>query len=235
MIFSYIGSKEAVFTFTPPPSLLSTDQQTAYHREQIATLTEQIEAARETRWEGTTTTASQRTIERLTKQMEALQGQVLAIENETRADNKKREMEHEGKTKLNAYHFALFTLFLEFLFLQCVWYLEYYDFRSYAEFVAIANGKENDNESDDITKMTKSKTPARAKSAEMTTGKKVVNGHDNGQLDESVILKAIKNIRNKITTAKYRLRNNIGRRETSERNLETAEKELTELNTMYGH
>jgi len=134
IVFSFYGSQRAVQSFTPAPELIITDTLTNYHKEQIVIIENEIQEARNTRWKGTTTVDSQRTIKSLTNQKENLQAALLGIESQAIADNRKTEKEHDNKTKVNAYHFALFTLLLEALFLLCAWYLEYYDYRTYAEF-----------------------------------------------------------------------------------------------------
>jgi hypothetical protein len=229
VLFSFYGSQKAVHTFTPPPDLILLDTLTAYQTNQIVLLDEQIEQARKTTYKGTTTRTSQRTIENLTNQKNALIAQKIALENDAIKSNKVVQEQKENQTNLNAFHFALFTLFLEGLFLICAWYLEYYDFRSLSEF-AITSVQISNHNIDNGMELSEMGTLARAINDNSTKQELQLNGSQGPPLEEGIILKAIKNVKNKISTAKYRLRNSIGSKETSEKNLVEAQDELEELN-----
>lgn len=181
----------------------------------------------------------------MTAQKKALQDQVLMIETETRKKNESTLKTHETATKLNASHFAAFTLLLEALFLLCAWYIEYYSFRSYAEFSTPVMVGKVQNTTIPIA------SAAAQKAIPITNGNHNIKPLQNGtslarasdhkpvavhipasqknHLDKNVIELAIKKVRNKITTAEYRLRNGIGKKETSEKNRAQAQQELNQL------
>lgn len=131
---SYYGAQVAVVEFTPPAALVSSDSLTASLQAELKTIDLQIAAARATTWKGKTTAKSQRTIERLTKQREALTAELVRTRQRTDTRNDQTETRHQATTTTNAAQFAVFTLGCEFLFLLCVWFLEFFDYRSFAEY-----------------------------------------------------------------------------------------------------
>ena len=135
---SFFGSKEVVRTFTPPAEVVDQDSASAPIQAQIAAIDQQIGKARETRWKGTTTSESQRTIKKLTDQRAGLVDELNRTRSKVDTDNSSIAIEHREMLNLNASSFAMVTLLLEFLFLLCLAYLEYFDYRSYLEALAVA-------------------------------------------------------------------------------------------------
>ena len=131
---SYYGAEKAVRQLTPPPALVNADSITAPIQGQIATIDQQITDARKTKWKGKTTVQSQRTIERLSRQKEKLTDELIRRQERTDTRNDATETDHATTTAANAEGFALFTLGCELLLLLCLWYLQFYDFRSFAEY-----------------------------------------------------------------------------------------------------
>lgn len=131
---SYFGAQVAVVEFTPPAALVNPDSLTAPLQGQLKTIDRQIADARKTQWKGTTTRQSQRTIERLTRQRETLTAELVRIRQRTDNRNDQSETRHQVQTTTTASRFAVFTLACELVFLLCVWFLEYYDYRSFAEY-----------------------------------------------------------------------------------------------------
>lgn len=131
---SFFGSKRAVVEFTAPAAVVNADSVTAPLQAQVSTIDQQIADARKTQWKGTTTSRSQRTIERLTRQRETILAELVRIRQRTDTRNDRTETEHQAQTKISAEQFALFTLACELLFILCAFYLEYYDQRSFAEY-----------------------------------------------------------------------------------------------------
>lgn len=134
VVSSYFGGARTVEEFTPGAELVDLDTITAPIREQIATIDKQIEEARATKWKTTTTRTSQQTIKSLTDQKTALLSQLIAVENRTEQNNTATRSEHARETAIKARRFAGVTLLSEFLFLLCAFYIEFYDYRSLAEF-----------------------------------------------------------------------------------------------------
>lgn len=131
---SFFGAEKAVRELTPPPALVNADSITAPVQGQIATIDQQIAEARKTTWKGKTTARSQRTIERLSRQKEKLTDELIRRQARTDTKNDATETDHATTTEANAQGFALFTLGCELLLLLCLWFLQYYDFRSFAEY-----------------------------------------------------------------------------------------------------
>ena len=137
---SYFGAEKAVKELTPPPVLMDADTLTAPLRAQIADIAGQITDAKKNTWKGKVTAPSQRTIERLTAQKETLLNELVRQQSRTDTRNDETEKTHTVTTEANASGFALFTLCSELLLILCLWYLQYYDFRSYAEYCAKPTG-----------------------------------------------------------------------------------------------
>lgn len=133
---SYFGAEKAVRELTPPPALVSADTVTAPIRTQLATIDGQINDAKKNTWKGKVTTRAQRTIDRLTRQKEALVNEMIRQQTRTDTRNDATETAHATTTEANAQGFALFTLCSEILLIVCLWYLQFYDFRSFAEYCA---------------------------------------------------------------------------------------------------
>ena len=133
---SYFGAEKAVRELTPPPALVSTDTVTAPIRAQLSAIDGQINDAKRNTWKGKVTTRSQRTIDRLTRQKEALVNEMIRQQTRTDERNDATEQQHTTTTEANAEGFALFTLACEVLLIVCLWFLQYYDFRSFAEYCA---------------------------------------------------------------------------------------------------
>ena len=123
-----------VFEFSNTPVMETIDITTLELQQQIDNLDAQILAARNTKWKGTTTTASQRTIESLSSQKDNLLSELIRVRKRTDTQNDKIQVQHKNTLQLNAHHFALVTLLFELLFIITAFYLEYYDFRCYLKF-----------------------------------------------------------------------------------------------------
>lgn len=141
---SYFGAERAVRALTPPPDLVAADTLTAPVREQIAAIDGQIADAKKNTWQGKVTSRSQRTIERLTRQREALTGELIRLQTRADTRNDATETAHATTTEANASGFALFTLCCELLLILCLWFLQYYDYRSFAEYCGKPTGKQPD-------------------------------------------------------------------------------------------
>lgn len=232
--FSYYGSIKVVQRFTIAPTLENIDSLTLPIQTKIIDIDKQIKEARQTKWLGTTTTTSQRTIEALTKQKTALENELISTRKRINTINDRTEIDHHEKTYLNGKYFAMITLVLELLFLLSVWYLEYFDFRAYTEFATVINDNDNHTVNFAYTrdyshlerqKDDKNKSTTEIKENVTVSPKMIVIDNT----DKETIQKAIKQVKGKISSAKYRIRNKIGKPETSKRNIERFEKELTAL------
>lgn len=145
---SYFGAERAVVEMTPPPTLTSSDSVTAPLRAQLSSIDQQITDARATTWKGKTTTRSQRTIDRLTKQKETILAEVVRQQQRIDSRNDATETEHTTTTETNATGFAAFTLTCELLLILCLWYLQFYDYRSFAEYCKKPAGRDQNGAAD---------------------------------------------------------------------------------------
>ncbi len=141
---SYFGAEMVVKQLTPPPALVSADTLTAPVRTQIAAIDAQIADAKKSTWKGKLTTRAQRTVERLTRTKEALLTEQIRQQQRADSRNDATETEHTATTEANASGFAAFTLCCEVLLIACLWFLQYYDFRSFAEYCAKPTAKKPD-------------------------------------------------------------------------------------------
>jgi len=156
VVSSYFGGARTVNEFVPPAELVDLDTITAPIREQIATIDAQIKDARGTKWMNTTTRTSQKTIDKLTNQKTALLSQLISLENGTQQTNAGTKAVHATETAIKARRFAGVTLLSELLFLLCAFYIEFYDYRSLAEFA------DNDQLEDTSAKRPKARANGKA-------------------------------------------------------------------------
>jgi hypothetical protein len=246
---SYFGAKKLVKQFTPPPALEDAAAAAAPIREQLAEIDRQIEKHLNNKNNrGAVYERSQRAAESLTKQKETLLAQWVNLENRTATKNETTATAHLSKTTLEAEHFAAVTLLLELLFLLCAFYLEYFDFRSFTEFAARPHITENNSVNFAFTKPgsglqpqrppTVNTTPATGESPvklpQMASNGNPPDGHflNLAAPSEDAVHKAIKHVKGRIASAAHRLRNGIGRPETSRANIEKHTAELRELEAL---
>jgi len=130
---SYFGAKRAVKEFTPPPVTIRGDSLTAPLMAQVTAADEQIKAAAQIKKKGVVTASAQRTIERLSRQKETALAEIARIQQRADGQNDSATLEHTAATKVNAAGFAAITLTSELLLLLCLFYLQYYDYRSFVE------------------------------------------------------------------------------------------------------
>ena len=131
---SYFGAKRAVTEFSQPPATIRADTLTAPLLAQVTAADKQISAAAQMKKKGVVTASAQRTIERLSRQKETALGEISRIQQRTDNRNDNAETKHEQDTKINANGFAAITLTSELLLLLCLWYLQFYDYRSFVEY-----------------------------------------------------------------------------------------------------
>jgi|GEM_PF-7127208 len=207
--FSYFGSQRIVLQLASIPEIEIQDTLVTHLESKVQNLNQQIEAARNTRYRGTTTTSSQRTIELLTTQLTNLETEILHLQRKNRATMASTQLVHQQYTAEQAQYFALVTLAFEAFFFLSIWYLEYYDFRSYVEMnvLPIAN----------ITQSGKLKPNTKHTLKSSLNRKRTGRTMSNSNLSTQEEVKLLKS---RIATARYRLKNGVGKRETAERNLE---------------
>jgi len=136
---SYFGAAQVVESLTPPPSLTDVAEQTAGIENQIAGIDQQIAAAQRNTWQGKLTARAARTVERLTESRAALTDELMRTRERTDMQNDVVQSEHLSETMSNAGTFAMFTLICEIALIACLFFMQYYDFRSFAEYALATN------------------------------------------------------------------------------------------------
>ena len=135
---SYFGAEATVMQFTRPVQLTDMSDQIAPLEGQIKAIDEQINAAAQTTWAGKMTPRAQRAVDRLSASKAALTDELVRVRQRTDEMNDEATYEHEETTAMNASAFAFFTAFSELALLLCLFYCQYYDFRSFAEYAHVA-------------------------------------------------------------------------------------------------
>ena len=136
---SYFGAEATVKNFTAPPEIAAADITDIEGR--MAQIDEQIASAQKNQWRGIMTPRAQKTVELLTAERGRLQEE--ALRRQERADMQADEImtEHESEMEINSGAFALFTLISEISLILCLFYMQYYDFRSYSEYAMAKKGE----------------------------------------------------------------------------------------------
>ncbi len=130
---NYFGADKGIRDFAPAPPVVEGDSVLTKLYSQLDFIEAQIANARSTRWKGTTTSESQRTIRELTKQKTPIQAMIL--EREKNQDTRKTDVEenHQANVEVTATTLSLISALLELLFECCMAYLWYFNFRSFVE------------------------------------------------------------------------------------------------------
>jgi hypothetical protein len=135
---SYFGAEATVMQFTRPVQLTDMSDQIAPLEGQIKEIDDQIKSAAQTTWQGKMTPRAQRTVDRLSASKAALTDELVRVRQRTDEINDEATYEHEETTAMNASAFAFFTAFSELALLLCLFYCQYYDFRSFAEYAHVS-------------------------------------------------------------------------------------------------
>ncbi len=136
IVSSYFGAKKTIHQFTraAPVIALDTIEQIQVIEQKLKRIDGQIEEARETKWNDTTTRESQRTISSLSPTKAALELELSELRQKTNSKNENIEAVHQNDTQLKAEYFAAVTLLLELLFLGCQFWVMTYKYNSLAQF-----------------------------------------------------------------------------------------------------
>lgn len=131
---SYFGAEKTVHQFAKGPALVNADSTTQPLRAQIADIDKQISDAKKMKWKGKLTVQGQNTLAALTTAKADLLAEQTRQQKRIDGNNDTALEEHKTTTNTNGQQFAAFTLLSEILLILCLFYIQYYDFRSFAEY-----------------------------------------------------------------------------------------------------
>lgn len=131
---SFFGAKRAVKEFSKPAATFKADSATAPLFAQVTAADAQILAASQIKRKGVVTASAQRSIERLSKQKETALAEIARLQKRADDQTDTAILDHDLATKINAAGFGAITLCSEVLLLLCLFYLQFYDYRSFVEF-----------------------------------------------------------------------------------------------------
>lgn len=212
IVSSFYGSKKLVWEFSNAPVITTLESATFDLQQQIDNLDAQILAARNTKWKGTTTTASQRTIESLATQKNELLSELVRVRERTDTQNDETQLAYKKTVEINAYHFALVTLLFELLFIIAAFYLEYYDYRSYLEIKQYSN--------------VKLKLPITHIQEEITLDEPVAT---TDYVDATILLAAIKNAKSNLSAYQSKMKKGEGTVVSNQKGIKRWQKKIEEL------
>lgn len=130
---TYFGAEQGTKDLAPVAPIVIQDSLLSSLYADKDTLEFQIKQARETRWRGTTTNSSQKTIVLLTDQKGKIQQRISEREQMKSSGNAIIEEVHKKEVALTAITLAWISVLMEVLFELCIGYIQYYYYRSYVE------------------------------------------------------------------------------------------------------
>lgn len=131
---SYFGAEKTVHQFAKGPALVNADSTTQPLRAQIADIDRQMSDAKKMKWKGKITVQGQNALAALTSAKADLLAEQTRQQKRIDGNNDTALEEHKTTTNTNGQQFAAFTLLSEILLILCLFYIQYYDFRSFAEY-----------------------------------------------------------------------------------------------------
>lgn len=134
VVSSYFGAKEAVRLLTPEAELVSLEAvRTPFEARLQALQADKADAMKQT-WKGKQTVQAAKRLNVIQQQEAEVQTAMLEAVTQAQSSNNTTMQQHTATNKLKAEHFAAVTLLFELLLVLALWYVEFYDFRSLAEF-----------------------------------------------------------------------------------------------------
>ena len=220
---SYMGAKDTVQLFTPSVELTNVDSIRNTYESRIAILEGRLKDVKKSQsWRGKLTPEGQKTYNQISAQIATLEADKLQNANNTIAKNDEKALQHTRKTGVNAHYFGLFTLLLDLSLIGLLFFVEFYDFRSFTEFAKLNNQShamittlEDDLPDDDNDLHDETGVATRSHAF----------GGDFVQL-------AMKKARANISAYEAKIRNNDGNLETNRRGIDKWQRKYDELNAM---
>ena len=134
IFLSFKGAGVAIQYFTAPPALIQLDTVKQPYLDQLATIETTKAMAAKMTWKGRITRKGQAIIKEATNQESAINAAMFQAVSIAETRNDVTNQNHQDNTASKAIYGAYLQLFLEFMLFCCLWYGEYYDWRSMGEF-----------------------------------------------------------------------------------------------------
>lgn len=134
---SFYGGKKAIIELTPDPTLVQRDSMEGNLKSQIAILDSRITKAENTTWLGVTTRDGSKARTEFQKEKLMLSERLIQVQKSEEQENGMILLEHKSEVQLSAWSFAWVVAGCEILFLMCIFYIEFYDYRSITEFAVM--------------------------------------------------------------------------------------------------
>jgi hypothetical protein len=133
---SYRGAHIGIKHFTPSPETISISAIETDFKARAAVFHANIERAEKMTWKKRITRKGSAIIKDAQTSLAALELAKIEAVKTAQNNNSNTMQAHNDKTANKAYFGAFLALFCDVSLLLCFWYLEFYDFRSFAEFAA---------------------------------------------------------------------------------------------------
>jgi hypothetical protein len=135
---SYSGATATTELLTPSVFLTNIDSVKQSYQTRIATLeTRLTDINQKQSRRGRLTTEGQASYQILTEQIALIESEMSQNVRGLSSENTVKSVQHGRKTAINAHYFGLFTLMLDLSLIGLLYFMEYYDFRNFGEFVQI--------------------------------------------------------------------------------------------------
>ena len=177
-------------------------------------------------WKGALTPQGAKAYNELTAQIGRIESDMIQNVNKLTDSNTAAITTHTTHTATRSEYFAVFAVILDLSLFFAFWFLEYYDFRSFAEF-SDSSQPHNGTYNASITAQKAEKVPEN-------DIKPVATEYNGFSLNANVLSLAIKKAKANIAAYKGKIKQNEGRPESNAKGLYKWQQELNGLEQMVG-
>lgn len=229
VMLSYSGAQDSVKLLTPSVILTNVDSVRNEYKTRIATLETRLSDVDKTQsWRGALTMAGEQTYKSITEQISLIESDMLINTNKLTDKNEHIAAQYAAKTSVNAHYFGILTLVLDCSLVGLLFFLEYYDYRSFAEFALF-----NQDASEPNGQQKQSSDEPQNEEEDLATLKLIDNvATGSNGLDESILRLAIKSAKSNLSAYEAKRRNSDGNDETNQKGIERWQLKLRELEAM---
>lgn len=226
---SYSSATATTELLTPSVFLTNIDSVKQQYQTRIATLENRLTDINQSQSRrGRLTTEGQASYKILTEQIALIESEMMQNVRSLSEGNTAKSRQLVRKTAANAHYFGLLTLALDLSLIGLLFFIEYYDFRSFTEFTQIKSEVPPQYpRQKQASERAESDNEAAATSAQINNVATGSNG-----LDESILKLAIKSAKSNLMAYEAKLRNTDGNAETNQKGIERWQSKLTELESM---